>query len=179
MDIKIDLFDINSIKNAKKQLTAFNRKLKTRTEKLAKRLAEFGAAYARDYFDSVVYDIDYYDGEPLEVTNIYVSVEGGKTEEDSVRYTINAMGTAIAFIEFGAGVHFNGSGDPYHETRPEGIVGIGEYGQHRGRQQSWSYKGADGHSRRTSGTPEQPGMWLTVKEMRSKLEELAKEVFSK
>lgn len=179
MEININIFDPASIKDAKKKLGAYKRKINNRTEKLAQALAEFGAAYARDYFDTVVYDLDYYDGEPLEVTNIYVSVEGGKTEEDSVRYTINAMGTAIAFIEFGAGVHFNGGGDPYHETRPEGIVGIGEYGQRRGRQQSWSYKGADGHSRRTSGTPEQPGMWLSSQEMRRKLEELAKEVFSK
>lgn len=175
--IKINPFSPKSIENAKKEIRNYKARLKHRVEKLVKRLAEFGAAYAMDYFDTAVYDIDYYDGEPLEVTNIYVTTEDGKGENGSVRYIINAMGKAIAFIEFGAGVYFNGGGDPYHETRPDGIVEIGEYGQHRGRQQSWSYKGTDGYSRRTSGTPEQPGMWLTAKEIRSKIEEIAKEVF--
>lgn len=176
MTITIDPFSLDSIKEAQKKLSSYKRKLKGKTKKLAERLVELGRNYASDYFDTAVYDIDYYDGEPLEVTNFYIT-----TEEDSsdgvCRYTINASGKAIAFIEFGAGVHFNGGGDPYHETRPEGIVGIGEYGQKRGKQQSWSYKGFDGQSRRTSGTPEQPGMWLSAQEMRSKLLQIAKEVF--
>ena len=178
MEIVINPFDLESIKEAKKKIAGYKRRLQNRTKKLAERLAELGATYARDYFEAVVYDIDYYDGEPLEVTNIMVTAYEDESDKQTTRFTISAWGKDVAFIEFGAGVHFNGGGDPYHETRPDGIVGIGQYGQGRGKQQSWSYKGADGLSRRTSGTPEQPGMWLSAQEMRSNIEKIAKEVFA-
>lgn len=180
MEIYVNILDPASIKDAKKKLGTYKRKINYRTEKLVKMLVEFGANYARDYFDGADYDVGYYYGmESLEDTVISISVEGGNQDDKTIRYTVNANGEAIAFIEFGAGVYFNGGGDPYHETRPEGIVGIGEYGQHRGRQQSWFYKSADGESKRTRGTPEQPGMWRAAQEVRQRIESMAKEVFSK
>ena len=54
-------------------------------------------------------------------------------------WVITASGKSIPFIEFGSGVFYNGDGSSYPLPRPEGIVGIGEYGQGHGKQKSWVY----------------------------------------
>lgn len=177
MDIKIDLLDPQSIKKAETQLRKYKKSLNSRAEKLCKWLAEFGVGYAQVYFDNAYVDVDRFDGEPLKTTNIYVTMTKNGSE-NGVVYTVKAAGKDIAFIEFGAGVHFNGGGDPYHEKRLDGIVGIGQYGKGYGKRDSWVYNGDDGKPRITVGTPEQPGMYLTAKEMRSKITEIAREVFA-
>lgn len=48
------------------------------------------------------------------------------------------IGPGVAFLEFGAGVHFNGTGS-YPIKTPPGIVGIGEYGMGQGKQDMWKY----------------------------------------
>lgn len=186
--ITINPFSPKSIENAKKEIRNYKARLKRRVTKLVKLLSELGEEYARDYFDAAQYDIGYYlgmgsltgateFGEPLEDAKVEIFVEEGRTDAGNPRYTINANGQAVAFIEFGAGVFYNSGGDPYHETRPEGIVDIGEYGQGRGKQPGgWTYSTSDG-AKRTRGTPEQPGMWLAAKEIRSRIEDIAREVF--
>jgi hypothetical protein len=47
-------------------------------------------------------------------------------------------GPGVSFLEFGAGVHFNGTGS-YPIKTPPGIVGIGEYGMGQGKQDMWKY----------------------------------------
>lgn len=177
MTITFDILNPESVKAARKELQKYKYSLKRKCDRLCKRLAEIGLAYAQVYFSNVEVDLDRFSKEPLKEANIFVTYAKGR-EDGYPKYTITANGTDIAFIEFGAGVRYNSGGDSYHETRPEGIVGIGEYGKGRGKNLSWVYYGADGQARVTSGTPEQPGMYLSAKEMRSKIEEIAREVFA-
>lgn len=65
-----------------------------------------------------------------------------------------ATGKAVAFIEYGSGVHWNGSGR-YPEPLPDGISPIGTYGHGWGRLDKWHYKGDAG----TNGVYEMTGRW--------------------
>lgn len=177
MNIVINPFQPKTIQDARKALAKYKRDIPKKAATLIEKLSEFGSTYASNYFGSVIYDLDYYDSTPLEQASITVKTTKGKAADNVFRYTISASGNEIAFIEFGAGVNLNSHGDPYHEFRPEGIVGIGEYGYGHGKQRSWFFNGSDGLSRRTSGTPEQPGMWLTAEQMRLQLEKMVREVW--
>lgn len=55
-------------------------------------------------------------------------------------HCLETEGNAALFIEFGAGVYYNGSESyPDPEGRPSGIDAIGEYGNKRGRNDYWYY----------------------------------------
>ena len=53
-------------------------------------------------------------------------------------WVITAKGDAVCFIEFGAGVYHN-TAEPYPNPRPEGVVGIGEYGKGYGKRKAWGF----------------------------------------
>lgn len=72
------------------------------------------------------------------------------------RGTVEMSGKGAPFIEFGAGVHYNGN-ESYPLPRPNGIVGIGEYGQGQGKQDMWQY----GH-KWTHGNPAQKPLYFAA-----------------
>ena len=176
MEIILNPLDPKSVADARRKLTAYRKKLPAKCAELSRRLAELGCNIADLTFSSAVYDLEVKYKMPIEPTNIVVSYEASE-RDGKVIYTVHADGKAVAFVEFGAGVYYNGGGDPYHDTRPEGIVGIGEYGKGKGKQWSWGFYGDDGEVYVTCGTPEQPGMWIAARNMRSNIEEIAREVF--
>lgn len=80
----------------------------------------------------------------------YAGVNDVIVGEDEVdgHAAVVARGDAVAFIEFGTGVVYNGPGNGvYPQERPEGIVGIGEYGEgHGASNYGWYYKGEPGNA---------------------------------
>jgi hypothetical protein len=66
-------------------------------------------------------------------------------------YKIIARGDSVAFAEFGAGVYYNPS-DNYPE-RPQGIMGIGEYGKGLGKNKFWTYVDENGNRKFSWGQP--------------------------
>ena len=159
--IKMDL-SVSSIDNAIKELKAFRDSLERKKDKLLEELANIGVKEASVRFTSAMYD---------GVNDSSVSLE---TVTDG--YAIVAEGRAVAFIEFGAGVYHN-TGDPYPNPRPEGIVGIGEYGKGYGKRQAWGYKDESGELVITHGNPAAMPMWYASEEMRSNILKIAQEVF--
>ena len=164
-----------SIKEAIKEIEKYQKWVKEKTELLIEKLAIIGAHEASVRFASAMYD-----------GNNDVTVEVGQTANG---WVITASGDAVAFIEFGAGVYHN-SGEPYPLPRPEGIVGIGEYGQGKGKQTTWGYYGEPGSSgvvkvnRKTGkevvlthGNPASMPMWYATEEMRREVLNVAREVF--
>ena len=174
MEIRINPLSMSSIREAQAQLKQYKKDLPRKCEELARRLAMLGAETANVTFAGAVYDLDAKYHRPLEQADITVSYE--QDLDNNGHFTIHADGEAVAFVEFGAGVYFNGSGSQRH--RPQGIHEIGFYGQGKGKQWSWGYYGKDGKAHITAGTPEQPGMWLASQEMRYKMAEIAREVFA-
>ena len=80
------------------------------------------------------------------------------------------------FIEFGAGVYFNGP-EPYPEPRPDGVAKIGEYGQGKGKQNTWGYYDDGGNLILTHGTPAAMPMYHAERTMEQEIKRIAREVF--
>lgn len=78
--------------------------------------------------------------------NPYVVVSSNTNGKSA---TIYCLGEQVLFIEFGAGIKYSThtstvlTDSENHQveyaSRPAGIVGIGEYGQGRGKDDSWKY----------------------------------------
>ena len=152
----------SSIEDAIKQLKSYRDSLDAKKDKLLKRLGEIGVREASVRFTTAMYD---------GINDSSVSLETNKNG-----YVIVAKGHAVAFIEFGAGVYHN-SGEPYPDPRPDGIVGIGEYGKGHGKRQAWGFKDDSGELVITHGNPAAMPMWYASEEMRNSILKIAKEVF--
>ena len=152
----------SSIKNAITELKSFRKSIDQKKDKLLERLGEIGVREASVRFTTAMYD---------GVNDSNVSLVGTNNG-----YAIVASGHAVAFIEFGSGVYHN-TGEPYPDPRPEGIVGIGEYGKGYGKRQTWVYRDEAGEKVFTHGNPAAMPMWHASEEMRSKITQIAREVF--
>lgn len=159
--IKMSL-SVDSIDNAIAELRAYQSTLEQKKDKLLEGLARIGVQEASVRFTTAMYDGLNDSSVTLETTT------GG--------YVIKAEGHAVAFIEFGAGVYHN-SGEPYPNPRPEGIVGIGQYGKGYGKRQAWGFKDESGELVITHGNPAAMPMWYAGEKMRSEILKIAQEVF--
>lgn len=155
--------DDKSISNAIKELNRYKKWVDEKTKLLIEKLSIIGAHEASARFVSAMYDGDN-----------DVAVEVGPTENG---WVITASGEAVCFIEFGAGVYHNPS-EPYPNPRPDGVVGIGEYGQGKGKRQAWGYYD-DGELVITRGNPAAMPMWYATQEMEREVLRIAREVFAK
>lgn len=152
-----------SINQALKEIKSYQKWVEQKTLDLTKRLAEIGAEEASVRFAGAQYD---------GTNDATVSVE-----PISNGYRIVASGNAVFFIEFGAGVYYNGS-EPYPEPRPAGVVDIGEYGQGKGKQKAWGFYDENGELVITHGTRAAMPMYHAVRIMQQEVERIAKEVFA-
>lgn len=151
-----------SISEAVKELEEFKKTLAVKQQKMLEKLGEIGVKEASLRFTTAMYD----------GTNDS-SVELRPIDKG---YAIVATGRAVAFIEFGAGVYHN-PGEPYPNPRPEGIVGIGEYGQGYGKRKAWGFRDDSGELVITRGNPAAMPLWYGSEEMKKKILQVAKEVF--
>ena len=159
--IKMDL-SVASIDNAIKELKAFRDSIKQKQKKLLEELANIGLEEATVRFTGAMYD-------GITDTDIELkSIANG--------YAVVASGKEVFFIEFGAGVYYN-PGEPYPNPRPNGIVGIGEYGKGFGKRKAWGFRDDSGELVITHGNPAAMPMWYASEEMRSNILKIAKEVF--
>ena len=161
--IKIGLSS-KSIDQAIKELKAYRDSLDRKKDEILEELAKIGVREASVRFTTAMYD----GTNDSEVT--LKTIENG--------YQIVAEGKAVAFIEFGAGVYHNTS-EPYPNPRPDGIVGIGEYGHGYGKRQAWGFRDDDGEIVVTHGNPAAMPMWYASEEMRKSILSIARRVFGK
>lgn len=151
----------SSIDKAVKELKAYEAWVKQKISELTERLATIGAMEATVRFSRA-----YYDGEKDSTISVEPIINGWK---------IIASGQSVFFIEFGAGVYYNGS-EPYPE-RPAGVSGIGEYGQGKGKQNTWGYYSNSGELVLTHGTPAAMPMHHAGRVMEQEIVKIAREVF--
>lgn len=158
------------ITRAIKEVEKYKQEIIRKEKLLLEKLAYIGVQEASIRFTTAIYD---------GVNDATVALE--QTDNG---YAVIASGTAVAFIEFGTGVYHN-SGEPYPIPRPEGIVGIGEYGKGRGKRRAWFYKGEPGTNGevqkngvvKTRGNPASMPLWYASEEMRRSILQIAREVF--
>ena len=154
--------DAKDIARAIKDLKAYKKNFLEKEKALLEGLANIGIREASVRFTTAMYD---------GVNDVSVRLD--KTNKG---YAIVAEGKAVAFIEFGAGVYHN-TGEPYPNPRPEGIVGIGEYGKGKGKRKAWGYENENGEIVITRGNPAAMPMWYASEEIRNSVLRIAREVF--
>ena len=152
----------SSINHAMAELKSYRASIKAKKDKLLEELANIGVKEASIRFTTAMYD---------GVNDSSVTLE---TISNGSR--IVAEGKAVAFRELGAGVYQN-PGEPYPNPRPDGIVGIGEYGKGYGKRQAWGFRDESGELVITHGTPAAMPMWYASEEMRNSILKTFKEVF--
>ena len=154
--------DKQSIDQAIKDLKAYKQDFLKKEKRLLEGLAEIGIKEASVRFTTAMYD---------GVNDVSVSLNKNKSG-----YVIEAKGQAVAFIEFGAGVYHN-TGEPYPNPRPQGVVGIGEYGLGKGKQKAWGYKNENDELVITRGNPAAMPMWYASEEIKNSVSRVVREVF--
>lgn len=168
MRITINPTSKKSINNAIKQVKAYKERLATLEKTLLRRLASIGVTNAKVYFASA---INQYDGNgDIEVAYL----------ESLNKVSIIASGEAVAFIEFGAGVYYNGTG-AYPKELPPNIVGIGQYGKGHGKNKAWGFymEGENGEKNViiTRGNPPAKAMYQAEIDIIEQVSDIAREVF--
>lgn len=81
-------------------------------------------------------------------------------------WKVVAKGTDAVWVEFGAGVYFNGSAgaSPHPRGQDLGLT-IGSYGKGKGRQPAWGFYNADGELIVTRGTEAQMPLYRAFTEI--------------
>lgn len=150
------------INSAIQLLKNYKREFLEREKRLVEGLAEIGLREASVRFTTAMYD------GTNDVSVHLDTIPNG--------YSIVADGKAVAFIEFGAGVYHNGS-EPYPNPRPQGVVGIGEYGEGHGKQKAWGYMDENNELVITRGNPAAMPMWYASEEIKNSVLKVVREVF--
>lgn len=169
----------DSIEKAIRRLEEYKKWVNEKTRALLEQLSLLGINEASIRFAGAQYD---------GINDVRLSTQE-TTEGTSIVYTILAEGQAVCFIEFGAGVYYNSAAYPL--PKPEGVVGIGEYGQGKGKQNYWGFYGdqpgsngwviQNGKGRSvviTQGNPAAMPMYYASSEMKQRILSIAKEVFN-
>ena len=152
-----------SISKAIKEVKAYKKWIESKANELTRRLAEIGASEAKVRFGGAQYD------------GVNDSVV--KVEPITNGYQVVATGGAVFFIEFGAGVYYNGS-EPYPEPRPAGVSKIGEYGKGYGKRKAWGFYDESGELVVTHGNPAAMPMYHASRTIQQEVERIAREVFA-
>ena len=161
--IHIDIFDLASIDAAVKEIREYKKWVLKKTKELSKRLAAIGVTLAAIEYSRVPYH---------GLKDVNLSIEVGAKEN---QYDIVANGETVLILEFGAGIKYGyGHPNPSVDGKP---MGPGTYPSDKGHwddPHGWYIPGGE----HTYGNPPAMAMYLTGKELRDRVLEVAKEVFS-
>ena len=109
-------------------------------------------------------------------TSPAVSIE--KERKDDKVTSVVAYGKEAVFVEFGAGVYFNGpAGTSPHPWGDKGPYYIGEYGEGKGKRKVWYFYDDNGYLRATLGTPASMPLYHATEDVKQRIPEIAREVF--
>lgn len=167
-------FDADGLNYISNELQKELKTVLAKMKLLMTRLADYGWGDATMRFAKAVYDgrNDVVIGEPMWV--------------DEKTLKITASGHAVCFIEFGTGVTFADDHPKMHELG----FARGTYGKGHGKQRTWGYYGDPGTNGQevltksgrkvvlTHGNPANRCLYETTKDMKSRIADLAREVFA-
>lgn len=158
------------IDRAIRELEQYKQDIIRKTDLLRERVAERLAELSRDGFAGAVVDDLLKGGQ--RTAQVDVSID----QRDNVTLVI-ARGEDAVWVEFGAGVHYNGSaGTSPHPKGSELGFTIGGYGKGMGKKDVWGFY-EDGELRLTHGTPAIMPMYNAVKTVCDEIAEIARGVF--
>ena len=168
MRLVIDGLSEKSLRDAAKQVSRYAKQFETKHKEFIRELTKAGI--------QVMYQnlYGYGDSEPPQPQDnprVYMGVRGG-----ILAATLRLRGEDVAFVEFGAGVHYNGTGSP-HPLGVELGYTIGSYGHGQGTQDHWWYEDENGITVISYGTEATMPMYKADMEIRQKFADIAKNVF--
>lgn len=171
--ITIDVFNPASIDAAVREIREYSRWVQRKTDELRERIAYFIAKDASAVFNTAVVDDLIGEGAVTGSVNVVVENQG-----DNMTVVI-ANGEDAVFMEFGAGVYYNGSvgSSPNPLGTALGFT-IGSYGKGNGRKEVWGYRGEDGEIHLTHGAPASMPLYKAVQSVSRDIARIAREVFA-
>lgn len=154
---RVDIIAGEGLSALEAGLEEYENLMTNRIGEVCRQLAEIGKETATEYYSGAYYDGD---GD--------VSVSAEPRGENC--YAVVAGGSAVLFIEFGAGLIGYGHPDPMG-FGPGTYPGKGHWNDPRG----WYYPGGNGL--RTHGNVPNPGMYYAHKAVDASVERVVKDVF--
>ena len=165
--------DTASINAAVQELRDYAKWVERKTEELRERIAYFIAKDASTVFNTAIAEDDLWAGAITGSVDVSVESQG-----DNMTLVI-ANGKDAVFMEFGAGVYFNGAvGSSPNPWGTDLGFTIGSYGFGQGRKEVWGYRGEDGEIHLTHGAPASMPLYRAVQSVLRDIERIAREVFS-
>lgn len=164
----------NEIDRALKELADYKQEIIRKTELLRDKVAERLADEAQSGFNGAVVDMQVLKGGSTSPQ--YAQVDVSVDNRGSITVVV-AKGEDAVWIEFGAGVYYNGSpGSSPHPNGAELGMTIGGFGKGNGRKEVWGFY-EDGELKLSRGTPARMPMARAVTTVCNEIQEIAKEVF--
>lgn len=155
-----------AIKELEKYKQDFIKKCELLREKVAEKLAD----EAQNGFNGAIVD-DLTQGD-VKIAQVDVSID----DRGSLTAVV-ASGEDAVWVEFGAGVYYNGSpGSSPHPHGAELGMTIGGFGKGNGKKQVWGFY-EDGELKLSRGTPARMPMTRAVTAICNDIQSIAKEVF--
>ena len=167
-----------SVNEAIRQLQQYKNWLIKKTSQLVKELAEVGIPVIDENMAKASYTYDEKGVRSGSDTSHHSYVKVKSVDEHS-EATLVVEGKELMFIEFGAGVFYNGAAgsSPHDKGVVNGMV-IGSYGEHHGVQKVWGYYDDDGNLVLTHGVEAQMPVLKAEEEIAKRYMEVARRVFS-
>lgn len=149
-------------------MKSYKSKIDIRIRLLEHKIANLIVAKAQQGFDSATLN----DGSRNASVKVY------KAPGSDGAIAVIANGKDAVWVEFGAGVTYNGSvGSSKHPKGGELGFTIGSYGMGKGKRRKWGYY-QDGELYLTRGTPTQMPLMRAVIEVSNDIASIAREVFT-
>ena len=180
--IYVSLTKSGDVKKAIKQLEQYKQTLNVKGEIFLQRLAEIGIPVINAR-------IGWAQGDSNPQHSTYISVMSFG-EYSEARLIVE--GVDILFLEFGAGVHFNGSAGTSPRTNLKGVQDgveyeltggkelgytIGSYGKGQGKKDFWFYTSENGDTIMSYGTEAAMPLYHATMEIINSIQRIAKEVY--
>lgn len=148
MRVTVNSLDPSSFLKAAKKVRAYENRVVSNNREFLKDLALEGIMEASARLGDEYVAPDYV---KPQLSTLNPHVMNGKSKGD-MSITLRLQGKQAVFVEFGAGIFYNGGkgmiGDSPHPYGVELGFTIGDYGSHLGRNETWTYAGHVTH-----GTP--------------------------
>lgn len=167
MQMVIDGLHEKSLRDAAKQVRKFKDDFVQKNRTFVQELTKLGIQVIYDHLNGDG-DSDY--PQPSD-PHVMMGIRDGVMQA-----TLRLKGEDVAFVEFGAGVFYNGTGSPHPLGFELGYT-IGSYGYGQGTQEHWWYKNKEGEMTISYGTQATMPLYSADLKIRQQFVSIAKSVF--
>ena len=178
--LRVNVFDPKSIGLCMHRLQVYSKWVHKKADELQRRVAELIQERAQQIFDTSVSDSRFSVVNGLTVDDTQIGGVSVTVEDNGDVTLVIASGKDAVFMEFGAGVYYNGAvGTSPHPHGAELGFTIGSYGKGQGMRNVWGFRGEDGQIHLSHGVPASMPMYRAMQGVIEDIAKIAQEVFSR